>query len=304
MHLNGAYPIIRSFGLPTVCTFHATSFVQLRSGFYSLNSIRTVEDISLFLLKNPAGILSDFLSARVSNRIICPSPSIASELQSHYFVKGEKIQVIPNGLDLKTINEVKTMDASFLEKSGIVKDKFVLFIGRLVFVKGVNYLIEAFKLVHEEYPDLKLVIVGDGPSMPYLRSISRDLDSVFFLGRIISPKVKSLLYKNCLAVVVPSIQDTLPTVVLEAMMHNKPVVATSVGGIPFMVKNGENGFIVAPKDIRSLSLSISTLYRNPELSKTMGANGKEIVATKFSSEVMVTETLRVYEKLLTAMDLT
>jgi glycosyltransferase involved in cell wall biosynthesis len=298
VHLNGAYPIMRSLGLPTVCTFHSTNFVQLISGFQSFGSIKTLEDMSFLLLKNPAGILADILSARLSDRIICPSPSIAQELQSYCFVREEKIRVIPNGIELKTLNDIKTVDTSLLENNGIEKDKYVLFVGRLALVKGVDSLIDAFRLFHEEYADVKLVIVGDGPSMPYLKSISLDLDGVLFLGRITSPKVKRLLYENCFVVVVPSIHDTLPTVVLEAMMNRKPVIATNVGGNPFMVRNGENGFLVPPKDSRRLSQSIKALYQNPDLRKRMGARGRKTVKIKFSSENMITKTLRVYETLV------
>jgi glycogen(starch) synthase len=234
----------------------------------------------------------------LSDKIICPSPSIAHELQSHCFVRGEKIHVVPNGVPLKAWNEVKTFDVGFLEKYGIKEEKFVLFVGRLTYLKGVDYLVDAFRLVHEEFRDVKLVIAGDGPSMPHLKSIARDLDNVLFIGRVNSPNIKRLLYESCSVVAVPSLHETLPTVVLEAMMNEKPVIATNVGGNPLMVRNGENGFLVAPKDSKSLSQSIKTLCQNPDLRKKMGACGRKMLERKFSCERMVNETLKVYETLL------
>lgn len=298
VHLNGAYPMMQGLKLPTVCTFHSTNLIQFVSGFRSLRSVKTLQDQTSLLFRTPIGTLSDIFSARLSNRIICPSPSIANELQSYCFVRGEKIQIIPNGVDIETENTVEAADVSLLEKYGIEKGKFVLFVGRLVHLKGVDYLVDAFRLVHEEYRDVKLVIAGNGPSMPYLRSIAGDLDGVLFVGQISSPNIMRLLYESCFAVVVPSLHDTLPTVVLEAMMNRKPVIATNVGGNPVMVKNGENGFLVAPRDSESLSQSIKTLYQNPDLGKKMGASGRRMLEKSYSSEKMVTETLGVYETLL------
>jgi len=298
VHLNGAYPIRRNFKIPTVCTFHSTNFPQFISGLHAFSSIKTLEDQLSLVFRNPVGILADIFSARLSDKIICPSLSIARELQSYCFVRDDKIQVIPNEVDLKTLDAVKVLDARLLEKYGIEKERFVLFVGRLTYLKGVDYLIEAFRLVHEECNDIKLVIVGNGPSMPYLRSFARDIDGVLFVGRVDSPNLKRLLYESCFAVVVPSIHDTLPTVVLEAMMNKKPVIASNVGGNPIMVRSGKSGFLVKPKDSESISHYIKILYQNPELRRKMGEYGRKIVEKRFSCGRMVTETLKVYETML------
>jgi glycosyltransferase involved in cell wall biosynthesis len=298
VHLNGAYPLSQSFNLPVVCTFHSTNFVQLMSGFRSLKSIRTLEDQSSLVFRNPMGIFADFSSARRSDKIICPSPSIANELQSHYFVGSEKIKVIPNGIDLNINDRVKASDIDLLANYGLEREKFVLFIGRLTYLKGVDSLIEAFRVFHEEFRDTKLVIVGSGSAAPYLKSLTRDSDGVLFAGQVNSPSIKRLLYESCFAVVIPSIHDTLPTVVLEAMANRKPVIATNVGGNPFMVRNGESGFLVAPRDRKSISQLIKKLYLDPDLRKQMGISGRAIVEKRFSCEKMTTETIKVYEALL------
>lgn len=298
IHLNGAYPLTQSLKLPVVCTFHSTNFVQFISGLRSLKSIRTVGDQTSLVLRNPVGFLADISSARYSNKIICPSPSIANELQSHYFVKDEKIQIIPNGIDLNAADRVKTSDIGLLSKYGLDKDKFVLFIGRLTYIKGVDSLIEAFRIFHEEYKDTKLVIAGSGSATPYLKSITRDSDGIQFVGQVTSQSIKKLLYESCFVVVVPSIHDTLPTVIIEAMANRKPVIATTVGGIPFMVRNGENGFLVAPKNKKDMSQLIKKLYLDSNLRKQMGASGRRTVEEKFSCEKMVSDTIKIYEALL------
>ena len=298
VHLNGAYPMARGLKLPTVCTFHATNATQVRSSLRMLGSMKTPRDISALVLRNPVGILCDILSAQLSDKIICPSPSIAREIQSYCFVNEEKLHVVPNGVDLKAFDRVKAFDSTLLDKYGIEKDNFVLYVGRLIFLKGVDYLIRAFGIARKECKDLKLVVMGSGPCELHLRKVACDVEGVLFIGHVDSPNVKRLLYESCLAVVVPSMHETLPTVVIEAMAHGKPVIATNVGGNPFMVKNGKNGFLVTPRDTKSMSQFIRTLYENPDLRKKMGAYGRELVEKEFSCEKMTTETLKVYESLL------
>jgi glycosyltransferase involved in cell wall biosynthesis len=298
VHLNGAYPLIRSLKLPTVCTFHSTNLIQIRAGLRDLWSIKSPEDQLSLVLRNPVGILSDIFSARVSDKIICPSPSISTELQSYRFVDDKKIHVIPNGIDLHTLNRVKASSDNLLDEYGVEKEKFILFVGRLSYLKGVNYLIEAFKIVRQEYNDIKLVIMGSGPSMPNFKNIALNVGGVIFTGHVNSQNIKRLFYESCLVVVVPSLHDTLPTVILEAMTYGKPVIATNVGGIPIMVKNWKNGFLVPPRDKMSISRFIKILYLNPDLRKKMGASSKELVEKRFSCEKMTTETIELYETLL------
>ncbi len=298
VHLNGAYPVMKGLGLPTVCTFHATNIMQVKSSFRVLGSMRTPEDISALVVKNPIGILCDILSAQLSDKIICPSPSIASELQKYCFANEEKLYVVPNGISLEAFDRVEAAQPHLLDKYGIEKDRFVLFVGRLIFLKGVDYLIRAFEIARKECKDLKLVVMGSGPCEPHLKDVARGIDGVLFIGHVDSPKIKKLLYESCLTVVVPSMHETLPTVVIEAMVYGKPVIATNVGGNPYMVKEGKNGFLVKPKDIEEISRLIKILYRNPELGKTMGEQGRELVEKEFSCEKMTTETLKVYESLL------
>ena len=101
-----------------------------------------------------------------------------------------------------------------------------------------------------------------------------------------------------LTVVVPSIYETFPIVVLEAMVCGKPVVASNVGGIPSMVKHGKKGFLVKPKDVKGLEIFIDKLCADPNLRSGMGLLGRKSVEEEFTADRMVDETLKVYESLL------
>jgi glycosyltransferase involved in cell wall biosynthesis len=178
------------------------------------------------------------------------------------------------------------------------KDNFVLYIGRLNPLKGIQYLIKAFQNLKKRHKPLKLVIVGKGEYEPYLRKIAQGTEDIIFIGYVNSIMIKKLLYENCLTAVVPSIYETFPMVVLEAMVCGKPVVATNVGGIPLMIKHRENGFLVKPKDVTDLEIFISKLFEDPDLRWKMGLHARKTIEKEFTADRMVDETLKVYESLL------
>jgi glycosyltransferase involved in cell wall biosynthesis len=173
-----------------------------------------------------------------------------------------------------------------------------LYVGRLKSLKGVQYLIRAFQNIKKEDKKLKLVIVGRGEFETYLRKIALNQDDIVFIGYVDSINIKKALYQNSLAVVLPSIYETFPMVVLEAMACDRPVIATDVGGIPLLVEHGKNGFLVKPRAIRDLELCIKVLRDDSDLRKNMGTNGRRIVEEKFSEAKMADETLKVYKSLL------
>jgi glycosyltransferase involved in cell wall biosynthesis len=232
---------------------------------------------------------------RVADRIICPSPSLAKEL-SYYFADSRKIHVIPNGIDLTRFDRIAASGTELLEKWPIEKEHFILYVGRLDPVKGVEYLIEAFKSIRKKFPKLKLVIAGRGNYESYLKSSACDLKDVFFVG-FVSLQAQKFLYENSLAVVVPSLHETFPFVPLEAMACSKPVVASNVGGVRLMVRHGKNGFLTRPRNSRDLAKFIMLLCQTPDLSRKMGISGREIVEKEFTVGKMVSETLGIYKLL-------
>jgi glycogen(starch) synthase len=294
VHLNGAYPITRGLKLPTVITFHSCNSTQITASLRAINSINAKEIHSL-LLKNPVGGIFDIFSAHLSDEIICPCRTIAEEIQASCGVNKEKTHVVPNGLDLESIDNIKVADFSLLEKYGIENRDFILYVGRLTYIKGLEYLIKAFKAIQKEFKNLKLVIMGSGPQELYLKNLASDVPGVFFIGHVRSPEIKKLFYTRSLAVIVPSVHETLPTVVLEAMAYGRPVIATAVGGNVSMIKNGKNGYLVEPKNPEDLARSIETLLDHSDIRKKMGECGRKIVETEFSLDKMVAKSLRVYD---------
>ena len=160
---------------------------------------------------------------------------------------------------------------------------YVLYVGRLHPLKGIDVLIKAFRYVVESSIDLKLVVIGPGDLKPYKELAQRlgvDKD-VLFMG-FVDDETKIDAIDGSLAVVVPSVCDYVevyPMSISEAWARGKPVVATRVGGIPYRVKHMVNGLLVPPKDPKALAEAIIMLAKNRELAARLGVEGRKEVMT-------------------------
>jgi glycosyltransferase involved in cell wall biosynthesis len=167
----------------------------------------------------------------------------------------------------------------------------LLSVGRLVAKKGYEYLIEACALLSERGLDFRCFIVGEGPRAERLKAlvVEHGLGSkVVFTGALSAEDVHHLYQQSdvfALACVVVDSgdRDGMPTVLIEAMATGIPVVSTPVTGIPELVTDGENGFLVPERDVPALAEVLETLIRNRELRVRMGHQARERVAEDFDS---------------------
>jgi glycosyltransferase involved in cell wall biosynthesis len=189
------------------------------------------------------------------------------------------------------------------EKPGNITDnKIILFVGRSVERKGVNYLIKAYGQIQEKIPH-KLVIVGDGPERAKWEELARTIDmkNRIVLTGWISNDELSTLYSTCSFFVLPAVYDKhgdtegLGVVLIEAMSCCKPVIASGVGGITDVVEHGINGILVPAGDISALSNAIMKLVEDDHLRRKMGRKAKEIVDEKFNWDTIVHRVIRLYE---------
>jgi len=155
----------------------------------------------------------------------------------------------------------------FLAVKDIKFENYVLFVGRADKTKGINYLTEAFSKFKSDFPDFELVLVGDG--LPG--------------GKLSLEKVREKM-RDCYCLAVPSVSEGLPRVILEAMALAKPVIASNVGGIPDLVKDGQNGFLFEVGNINQLAEKLRTLLKDKNMAIEMGKRGREIVQGKFSNQ--------------------
>lgn len=299
VHFNEPHVILGKPKIPTVCTLHSTQVNEIKLKLASAEMLKTKVDIKDLVLKGSIGSIFDFFTAHAVDEIICPSSNLAALIRSYCFVDERRTHVIPNGIDLELFNPAKYEDASsYLKEFGLEGGNYVLFVGRLSVLKGVQYAIEAFKGISKENPILKMVIVGRGDFEESLRNLARGTRNIVFIGFVDSLKVKRILYENSLLVVVPSLYEALPMVVLEAMACGKALVASNVGGIPQLVIDGKNGFLAKPGDSQDIERLVSILCEDRRLRESMGALGREMIEKEFNVDQMVDRTLRVYESLL------
>ena len=177
----------------------------------------------------------------------------------------------------------------------------VLYVGRLVERKGVEYLIRAFAEVVREVPS-ELVIVGKGPEDERLHQLTEELNlvqKVHFKGWVSQDELEQL-YNQCNVFVLPAIIDSkgdtegLGVVLLEAMSYMKPVVASNLGGITDIVKDRETGLLVNEKDPHGLSEAIKSLLSDPSLAASLGKRGYEHVQKQFSWERILSQWTALY----------
>lgn len=181
----------------------------------------------------------------------------------------------------------------------------VLFVGRLVERKGVAHLIEA--VAHLSASRVRLEIVGDGPERAGLEALAQRLgiaDRVVFRGKV-TPDDLQASYARAAVCVLPSVQDArgdtegLGVVLLEAMNHATPVVASGIGGITDIVEDGVSGLLVPPGDPAALAQALGRLLRDPALARRLGEAGRQRLRERFSWDAIVNRWLDLYTGLAT-----
>jgi glycosyltransferase involved in cell wall biosynthesis len=170
--------------------------------------------------------------------------------------------------------------------------------GRLVKLKGIDFLLEATAQLRLEFPSLQVEIAGSGPELKGLQKRVLDLGlekHVRFLGWVDD---LSAAFSTWDVFVMPSFEEGFPTAALNAMAAGLPVVATTVGGIPELIEDRVSGILVQPRDLDSLVVALQELLRQREVRLSIGRAGFACVRDHFNTARMTTQLTRLYDKLL------
>ena len=202
-----------------------------------------------------------------------------------------KCHVIPNGID------ISKFDAAIRTLNNVRRSKIVLFVGRLVLPKGIDYLIRAMPAVLKEVPEAKLVIVGEGEEQKNLAELVRKLtlaDTVEFRGYV-NFKDLAKSYLEASVFVLPSFTrlENFGIVLLEAMACRTPVIASDIPGVRENITKG-NGLLFPPRDVDHLADSIITIISDDEKVKRMGNAGRKLVEEKYDWEVIAEQVSKLY----------
>ena len=247
------------------------------------------------LLKFYRPFLEKFLDR--ADRIIASSPNLIENSPFLQRVK-DKCTVIPFSVPpdwLALTPQIQARADELREQHG---PRLAFFLGRLIYYKGVDYLIKAFKEV-----DAKLVIAGDGELEFELKKLTEELGiahKVEFVGALPSKELAAY-YHACDVFVLPSVEssEAYGLVQLEAHACGKPVISTNLPtGVPFVNKDGVSGLVVPPKDVAALADALSRLLGDDALRLKLGAQAKERFENEFAMDVMIERLLDVYKEVL------
>jgi len=226
----------------------------------------------------------------LADHFLCNAMVLKKLMMDRFQVPEERLTVVPNGVDLDFFHPAPAPASQ--EKS------VVLCIARLVPEKDHETLIAAFSLVAARHPQAELWLVGDGPRRQAIRRLAKNYlppqSWRFIPGQMdISP----ILQQGSL-LVLSSLQEGFPNVVLEAMAAGLPVVATEVGGLSEIVKHGETGWLVPSKDPGALADAISHLLTHDTIRLSFGRAGRKRGEDLFSMTASVAQHEQVFLRLL------
>jgi glycosyltransferase involved in cell wall biosynthesis len=209
-----------------------------------------------------------------------------------------KSLLIENAIDTEQFRRTQS-PALAKEAIGWPASRFLVgAVGRLSTEKGFDHLIRAVNTLMKRGVDLGLVIAGDGPEREALKALIDDfglVDRIRLLGfqRELRP-----LYEAMDLFVLSSIREGLPNALLEAMSLEVPVIGTRVAGVPRLIDNGQNGWLVPPGDAAALANSIQFAMSDDQMRSQFTASGRRTIETKYSFAVRMQKVAAVYDQLL------
>ena len=178
-------------------------------------------------------------------------------------------------------------------------EQFV-YLGRLVFYKNIEVIIHAVKFTVKQFPDVKLVIAGDGPHKQSLQNLVKDLNiqnNVTFTGYI-TPEQKKKLLAESNALLFPSMMEGFGLVILESWQQNRPVIASDIPPMSDIIQHEKTGLIVEPNDEKKWAEKIIQLIKNPSISDEMGKEGNKVLHEKYNQEIFYQKLISMYQSVL------
>ena len=271
-----------SHKLPLIATIHATE--AGRNGGIHDEVQRYIND-------------SEWLLTYEANEVIVNSNFMKGDIQRLFGLPFEKINVVSNGINTTAFNGIER-DYDFRRQYAADNEKIILFMGRLVFEKGVQVLIDALPKILSHYNDAKLIIAGKGGMLDELKRQADFLGlghKVYFTGYLNAKEVTKM-YKCADVSVFPSTYEPFGIVALEAMLAGVPAVVSDIGGLNEIVTHGVDGLKSYAGNSNSLADSIIELLYNKKLCDTIVKNAKAKVKREFNWDKIASDTHFVYEK--------
>lgn len=244
-------------------------------------------------------IILERWAARFTEKIITLTNSGKEEHVQYKIAPAHKFITIHSGLELGSLQPSDTKNDVAKEFNIDKSDKLIGTVARLVPIKGHEFLVKAAPLVLQHYPDTTFLLIGDGPLRKKLENLAQQLnffDKIVFSG--MREDIPRLL--NAIDIfVLPSLNEGMGRVLIEAMVLAKPIVATRVGGVPDVVEDGSSGLLVPPADPDALADAICTIMKNPALASKLASHAA-ICSQKFSHTEMIRQLENLYKSVMSS----
>ena len=285
-HFHTPLPPAIDTDRPVLLTVHSMALTDAR--------IRTIDSFYELLSKLQSSIsfLVERRLFRISQMVVAVSDGVATQAQRLLPEYCDCIRIIHNGVDT---------DVYSPPEDTVGKPDHLLFVGRLDQQKGVDLLVPSMARVLQRFPGSVLNIVGDGPLRGQVLSeihkggLARN---VRLAGIIRSPEVLARMYSESSVLITPSLYETGPRVILEAMACGTPAIATRVGIASEVIADGINGLLIDEREPRDLADAICRVLGNERFRDSLACEARRTIEQNFSIEGMGNEIVKCYELLL------
>lgn len=282
-----SFVVQNAYALPMLSTIHATERGRYRGWLVSELS-RAIDRAERQLVV-------------CSQAVITCSEAMKNEVTQYFSFPDDRMVVIPNGVDARRFDALRAMDLSeFRAQYARPDEKIIFHVGRLVYEKGADLLVEAAPRVLNRIPEAKFVIAGRGPLLPALRQRVHEMhlaDKILLSG-FVSDDDRDRLYVAADVCVFPSRYEPFGIVALESMAAGTPVVVSDVGGLGSVVEHDQTGLTSYPENIDSLAAAIVRALQDTATSTRLAEQALEVVQERMNWPVIARQTVARYQGLI------
>ncbi|MBM4038023.1 MAG: glycosyltransferase family 4 protein [Planctomycetes bacterium] len=253
--------------------------------------------------KNRLYVWLERKAARWSDKIVCVADAMTEQAVAAGVADRSKFVTVYSGMEAEAFLECDWQRRAMRHRLGIGEDEFVIGkVARLFELKGYEYVVEAAKRIRNAHPNVRFLFVGDGILRGTLEAQAKRLgvrDWIVFAGLVPASQVPAYLSAMD-ALVHASLREGLARVLPQALLAGKPVVSFDVDGAREVVIHGETGYLVPPKSVEGLVVSLCEIIENREQAAGMAAKGRELCRERFRWQTMVAQLDTLYRELLDA----
>ena len=264
---------------PAILIEHVTGYMTINSPYWDFLGHIYENIVTYFLKKN----IRNFYAISKA----------CQEWLNHFSIKSKGI--IPNGVYTEYTHQ---SPISFKEKFNLPDNCIVIsYAGRLIREKGILYLIDAFRQVSLNHPNLYLFIAGTGDLMDELQSVISDENNIILTGQIKFDEVMSLLHETDIAVLPSYYPEGLPTFILEAGINKCAVISTDIGGVSDIIPNESYGILVERKSVNAIVIAIEKMLNDPDYKMKTAEKLNKRVIENYDWRTIAKELINELEKL-------